>query len=43
MSVAALQETKNEIYRVGSRVVLTGGRGVPDVGQVRQRGGPELP
>ena len=41
MSVAALQKTKwfgNEIYKIGSSVVLTAGRDVRGVGQVRQRG-----
>ena len=41
VSVAALQETKwfgNEIYRIGSSVVLSAGRDVSEAGQVRQRG-----
>ena len=42
MSVAALQETKwfgSTICSIGSSVVLTAGKDVPEVGQVRQRGG----
>ena len=41
VSVAALQETKwfgSEVYRVGSSVMLTAGRDVPEAGQQRHRG-----
>ena len=41
VSVAALQETRwfgKNIYRVGSSVVLSALRDIPDAGQTRQRG-----
>ena len=41
IKIAALKETKwfkSEIYSVGSSVVLTAGRPIPEIEHVRQRG-----